>query len=368
MMDKDRALAPLDAVSAAIDSLETYRTPQELAESLQAIGQAVERCLRQLLRADTSSPDELRLVALSQDDLPTEHLITTLRDHRIISPDLARMVNEMLQSIGRATDGTVRAADADAARDTVQRLRDEMAGAKVESPVAPLAPVAPPAQEVIVIPQDHAAYAGPAARAAAASGSSVSIGSPTPTPPVEKLAPPAEAAYVQPRRRRRNVVLPVGVLAALALVGWLVFHFFLSGADAMENGIKAFEQKRWGIAEQSFRAAIAEDGDNVTARLYLGRVLFTQGRSRESVQVLNDARKRAPRDADVLRNLGHALMDLKQPAAAVSAYRQAQELEPADADNWVGLVRALRAAGDPSAEETMRRAPAEAQATLRPKS
>jgi cytochrome c-type biogenesis protein CcmH/NrfG len=56
---------------------------------------------------------------------------------------------------------------------------------------------------------------------------------------------------------------------------------------------------------------------------------------------------------------------MKQPALAVTAYRQAQEIEPSEANNWIGLVRALRAARDPSADEVLQRAPAEAQAALR---
>src|SRR6476661_7341302 len=113
MTESDRALAPLNAVSAAIEKLETYRTPQELAESLQAIGQAVERSLRQLLRADTSAPDELRLAALSDADLPNERLINSLRQHNLISMQLAGMVHELHQAVARAANNDVRAADAD---------------------------------------------------------------------------------------------------------------------------------------------------------------------------------------------------------------------------------------------------------------
>src|SRR6476661_4464259 len=118
MTESDRALAPLNAVSAAIEKLETYRTPQELAESLQAIGQAVERSLRQLLRADTSAPDELRLAALSPSDLPMDRLIPALRKHEIISIQLAGMLHELQQAVTRAAGNDVRASDADNARST----------------------------------------------------------------------------------------------------------------------------------------------------------------------------------------------------------------------------------------------------------
>src|SRR5688500_16632188 len=123
MIDPDRALAPLNAVEASIEKLDTYRTTQELAESLQAIGQAVERSLRQLLRAETRAPDDLRLIALSPEDLPPERLILALRKHDLLSLELAGMLHELEQIRARAAAGTVRAADADSARETIARLR-----------------------------------------------------------------------------------------------------------------------------------------------------------------------------------------------------------------------------------------------------
>ena len=56
MMDAARALAPLEEARPAVERLETYSSPQELTEALEAIGQAVERSLRQLLRLDASLP------------------------------------------------------------------------------------------------------------------------------------------------------------------------------------------------------------------------------------------------------------------------------------------------------------------------
>ncbi len=345
MTERDRALTPLNAVSASIEQLETYRTPQELAESLQAIGQAVERSLRQLLRADTKSPDELRLIALSSDDLPADRLVSALRDSNVISPRLATLAIGLQQAVERAASNTVRAADADLARETIELLRSD---------------VVPPAP---VVPVEHAAYAGPGARP------------PSHTPPPPAPRPPlvtpsfeddtdAPPHAVKPTKSRRGALIPLALIAGLALATWLVFRVLFSPPDPMASGIEAFEQRRWGIAEQNFRTAIGEDEGDATARLYLARVLRAQGRTKEAGEVLNQARKQSPKDADIMRELGHVFMDLKQSKGAVSAYRQAQELEPSNAANWVGLVRALRAAGDPSAAEVLRSAPAEARATL----
>jgi predicted Zn-dependent protease len=133
----------------------------------------------------------------------------------------------------------------------------------------------------------------------------------------------------------------------------------------MKTGITAFEQQRSGVAEQNFRAVLKDHPDDVTAGLYLGRVLRVEGRPKDAAVVLNNARKAAPNDADVLRELGGALMDLNQPAAAVTAVKQARELDQSNSATWVALIRALRAAGDPSAETELQRAPADAQSKLR---
>jgi cytochrome c-type biogenesis protein CcmH/NrfG len=336
MMEADRALAPLNAASAAIDRLDSYRTPQELAESLQAIGQAVERSLRQLLRSDTTAPDELRLAALSSDELPVDRLIPALRKHDLISIPLAGMLHELMQATARATSNDVRAADADNARAVVRRLREDVQAHTVSGDVR------------------TAALADASMREAATNA--IKRGDIEETP---------HAVSANRKSIRARAVLPLVMLALLILIVWAVMHFMMGGASTMDAGVTAFEQQRWGVAEKDFRTVISDHPKDVTARLYLGRVLRVEGRAKEAGEVLNEARKLAPKDADVLRELGGVFMDLNRPATAVTAYRQAQEIDGSDVATWVGLVRALRAAGDPSADEVMRQAPAEAQAKLR---
>jgi tetratricopeptide (TPR) repeat protein len=376
MTESDRALAPLNAVSAAIDKLETYRTPQELAESLQAIGQAVERALRQLLRADTSAPDELRLAALSPTDLPMDRLIPALRKHEIISIELAGMLHELQQAVVRASTNDVRAADADDARATIRRLNDDIiaradrpvrtaptpasppsrgSAAGAPSPYAP-SPYAPGANPPSpYAPRDKSADAADASMRAAAT-SAVIRGD---------IEEDAHTVSSSSSSRGRRAILPIALLVIVALIIWGVMHFTMGSASPMKTGITAFEQQRWGVAEQNFRAVLKDHPDDVTAGLYLGRVLRVEGRPKDAAVVLNNARKAAPNDADVLRELGGALMDLNQPAAAVTALKQARELDPSNSATWVALIRALRAAGDPSAETELQRAPADAQSKLR---
>jgi cytochrome c-type biogenesis protein CcmH/NrfG len=354
MTDHDRALAPLNAVIAAIDSLDTYRTTQELAESLQAIGQAVERSLRQLLRASTDAPDALRLAALSPADLPFDRLIAELRTHNIISLPLAGMVHELGLTAARAANGDVHAADADRARAAVDRMRTELtAPTPTSTPTSTSAPTSSSAPAPRTGARNHAL--GDVSMRAAATAA-VARGD---------IREQPHAITISRRALRSRAALPLIVCTMLVVAGWLLYHFVFAGPSAMDQGIRAFEQKRLGIAEQNFRAELDRHPDNVTASLYLGRVLRVEGRARDAGVVLNAARRQAPADADVLRELGHVFMDLKQPASAVIAYRQAQALDPAAVVTWVSLVRALRAAGDPSADLVASRAPREAQNLLR---
>src|SRR5512134_3873962 len=115
MMDADRVLAPLEEARPAIDRLDTYSSPQELTEALEAIGQAVERSLRQLLRLDASFPDDIRLSAHDGEALPFERVVSLLRQRERISLQLGNEVHELRQAVARGRSGEVRAADADTA-------------------------------------------------------------------------------------------------------------------------------------------------------------------------------------------------------------------------------------------------------------
>ena len=75
MDEMDRVLAPLQEARAAVEKLDDYATPQELAVALEAIGQAVERSLRPLLRRDASQPDDIRLNAFDTALVPMDRVV-----------------------------------------------------------------------------------------------------------------------------------------------------------------------------------------------------------------------------------------------------------------------------------------------------
>lgn len=324
MVDPDRVLRPLDDERTAIDQLTTYETTEQLRDALRASWRAFERSLRNLLRSDPSAPDELRLSALSSADLPVDRLIPALRSRNLISLELAGMGHDFEQSTQRVERGSVRPTDADAALAAIAELRREVRGrGHGDGPVVD------------------------AARGAATANA------------LDHVVQPAT-----PSGDRGKTRLVAGIILALAAIAAAVL-MSRDGGNPMDAGVAAFNADDYGLAEREFRRTLDDDPENVTARLYLGRILRIQERYEEAADVLHRASTIAPNDADVRRELGYLFLDLDRPESAAAQFRIAQELEPDNDRSWIGLIRALRAAGDPEAERVLERAPATVRAALR---
>lgn len=322
MIDPDRVLRPLDDESAAIDELTTYETTEQLRDALLASWRAFERSLRNLLRSDPSAPDELRLSALSSTDLPVDRLIPALRSRNLVSLELAGMGHDFEQSARRVERGSVRPTDADAALTAIAELRREVGGREYGS----VADVAHRAAETNAL--DHVVH------------------------------PVTPSGGRGKTRRVAGIILGLAAIAAAVML-------LRDGGSALDAGIAAFHADDYGVAEREFRRALDDDPENVTARLYLGRIFRIQERYDEAAAVLHQASTIAPDDAGVRRELGYLFLDLDRPESAAGQFRIAQELEPDNDRSWIGLIRALRAAGDPEAERVLERAPASVRAAMR---
>jgi Flp pilus assembly protein TadD len=332
MMDRDRVLRPLEEAKPSIDQLQAYESPVALEEALRATWHAIDSTLRGLLRADSRVPDDVRLSALSRQELSTDAVVTELRRHDIISLPLAGGIHELSRGLERWNRSNVRAADADQALHVVTDLRQTILrlSASATDPVPP--PTAAP---------QHVEQSEPGGRDV-----------------VDASVPGGEP---RPLRRPILVVAAVGVLLVLAVALVLIF----GRSSDIEEGIAAFRDGRAGVAEQHFRAGLQRDRDNVTARLYLARILREQGRLQEAADLLREAAALAPRDAAVRRELGYLFLTLNRPQQAAAQFRQAVELEPEEPLGWVGLVQALRRFDPSAADLTLSRAPAAAQAMIR---
>jgi tetratricopeptide (TPR) repeat protein len=321
MIDVNRALQPLNEAERSIAQLQNYESSAELASAVQETNAAVQRTLRSLLRFDVAAPDDLRMAALSPTELTPDRLIPALRQRDLISLHLAGTIHELEQSSRRAAQGQVRAGDADLALRVVDQLRAEVQN-RSERAVRSVA---------------HTAVTTGALE---------------------------EAPHMVPLPDTNNQ--PMKIVAAVA--GVVVFALLIWGlffrTSALEKGREAFQAGRYADAQQIFQKEVDDDVANATAAFYLARIHRRERRYSEAAKVLRRAVDERPQDAGLREEFGHLFMDLNQPAAAARRYQEAIDINPENARTWVWLVRALRAAGDPSAEATVQRAPEQARAVL----
>lgn len=325
MIDANRALQPLDEAARAIGLLQTYESSTELASALQDTNAAVQRTLRSLLRFDRGAPDDLRMAALSPAELSADRLIPTLRQRDLISLQLAGSIHDLDQAARRAGQGQARASDADLALRVVDQLREEVhRRAQREE-------------------QDMRNVAHTA----------VTTGAVEEEP---HIVPVAGGSRMDPKK---IAIIAGGALLVLLLV-WALFL----RPSRMDRGIDAYQAGRFSEAQQIFQQEVDDDVANTTAAFYLARLYRKERRHADAAKVLRRAVEENPQDPNIQVEFGNVFMDLNQPAAAARRYQAAIEIEPENARNWVLLVRAQRAAGDPGAEATLQRAPEEARALL----
>jgi tetratricopeptide (TPR) repeat protein len=312
MQDRRAPLRPLDEAADAVRQLDEYETRDELGSAVVRVEAAVERALRLRLRADPGAPDEQRLTALSAEALPHDELIRALRSRDLLSLEAAGSVHELRSAAERARSGPARPSDADVARTAVRRLRSEFEA---------------------VEPDD----AGEA---------------PAPEMPVDGVGRP------------RPWVVGVGAAVAGIAVTLLAWAALRGGSQDHDAALAAFRAGRFDSAAAAFERLLDDRPEDVSTLLYLGRVYRRLDRRPEAAEVLRTAVRVAPDDPDVRRELGHLFMDLRQPRSAAEQYERAIEQEPQDPLNWAALIRALRAAEDPRAEQLLAEAPPEVRAAL----
>lgn len=327
MTDPSRVLRPLDEAEHAIHMLEEYRTADELGRAVVDSWRAVDHSLRLLLRSDPEVPDELRLAALSPDELPLERLLNALRHRGLISLELAGSAHELGRAAERAQHGDVRAADGDLALRVVAHLRDEVTAPR---------PFEPEKEPLVLVREER-----------------------------EEGAEPETGVMLPPERwsGARRLTIAAAVVSVLVLVAFL-FVLVRWFDDRMETAIAAFAAGRLDEAETTFQDVLEDAPEDVTVLLYLGRINRRQGDHAAAADYLRRAVRLAPDDPAVRRELGHLFMELDRPTSAATQYQRALEADPGDERAWIGLILALRAAGDPRAEELLRQAPPSVRAVL----
>lgn len=321
MIEPNRVLQPLREAEGAIANLQDYQSTTELASAVQATHAAVQRSLRYLLRADKAAPDDIRLAALSPTEMAPERLIPALRQRSLISLELAGQLHELEQADRRASEGNVRAADADIAVRAVDQLHTEVQALGDRN-----------VREVA-----HGTVADGALTL------------------VHAVPLPDDS------RRPMRLLLLAAVVTLVAVVSWLAF-FHKSGT---EKGIAQFNRRNYSAAEQTLSRSFDSHPGDAQAGYYLAILYRRSHQYDKAGQVLRRAVERNPLDPFLREEMGNLFMDLQHPELAVTQYRLAQQQDPKNTRYWVKLVTALRAARDPEADIVLQQAPDEARAMLR---
>jgi hypothetical protein len=325
--DPESTLRPL---RQRAPDLEALRAGAPAAALVVRVARASEATLRRMLRDDFTAPVELRLRALSADDLPTSDLLAELRRRNRLPVELAAAFHDLdlaCERISGGADPSPR--DAQLAVAVAEGLETHVralpAGAQLEDPV-------------LDDPDDDVLTAGD-----------------------ESLVHPVPA----PRRRR----VPWGTLAALAaLVILLVVVIRMRGGDdrALRSGEADYRAGRVVQAERAFREYADENPRDPRPRVYLARIYREGGRLPDAEREIQAGLRASPQDAGLLTEQGSVLLDANRPADAVPVFRSAILNDRESHRAWAGLVRALRAAGRPTdAEQVLRQAPAGLRALIR---
>jgi len=309
-MEPERLRAPLDAERDAVRRLSEYETAADLGAAILGVSAAIERVLRLMLRDEPAATNDARMAALS-DALLVEDVVVALRRADTISMELAGAFTQLREAAGRARDGEVTAADGDLARSVLHAL------------------------EALI---------------------------PAPRRIVVRAPARTEPDGLPVARRTVGRIAVFAVVAALvAMATWIVLRDRSPDPDA---GVEAFAAGRMVEAEGMFRDRVESGAAGATDWLYLGRIQRRAGRYVEAAASLRTAVDLAPQDADIRRELGWLFLDLGRPDAAAGQFQQAVAIDSVEPDNWIGLVHALGAAGDPAAADWLARAPQEARDRL----
>jgi tetratricopeptide (TPR) repeat protein len=321
--DPRSALRPLHRHAADVDLL---RTGAPAAAPVVRLAGAVEETLRRVLRDDPTAPVEVRLRALSADDLPTDDLVAELRRRNRLTLEQAAAFHALSSAAARIAAGEdPQPGDASLALSVVEALeRHVIAGASHPVMEDPLSAPAEPS-----VPREHA---------------------------VSAERPSRRGAGLRPWLLGAVVLLAVVVLVLLVRGG---------GDGELRRGEAAYRAGRMAEAETAFRAHLEARPAAALPRVYLARIYRDAGRGDDAAREVQAGLASAPDEPLLHTELGFLLLDGGRPGEAAERFRTALRLDPGLARAHGGLVRALRAAGRTAeAEQALTRAPPEVRALL----
>jgi tetratricopeptide (TPR) repeat protein len=316
--DHASVLRPLHQVADRVASLRGGDAdPSARTSAVLDVTEAVEWTLLRLLRDDAIAPLPLRLSALAPDELRPDEVLSEVRQHDLITIEVAAGVHQLFAVRERLSSGAT--ASGEDARHAVH-VADLLEGHLSR----PAAPPAPAVSETRLDEEIHA-VPGPDAH------------------PVD----------------RRVWAIVGGAAALLVLV--IVLVRFVGGAGGgagMDEGIALFRSGDYAEAAHHFHRYAERNPRDATPHIYLARIHRRLGRPDLAGPALQEAMRLAPEDPAVHRELGFLLIDTGRYDVAVERFRTAVSMDEESPEGWMGLVLALRRDGrEGEAERVLARAP-----------
>jgi tetratricopeptide (TPR) repeat protein len=270
-----------------------------------------------MLRDDPTAPVDLRLRALSPDDLSTGELLAELRRRERLPMELAAAFHELTASANRLAtqggDATPRDTDvAVAAADGLERhVLSNPYEAPLQDPV-----LAPPRDQTLIPPRPE--DRGPVHA----------------VPTVDRAGPP---------------VWPwiVGAVALVVVAGLIFGAVRLrgGGGSSVADGEAALTRGDTANAFRAFADAAQRHPKDAEPHYYMAHIYRVKGRSQDAARELRTGLDLAPNDPRLNAELGWLMLDQGRAAESVDRFRQAIVLDSMSTDAWKGMVTALRRTG-----------------------
>ncbi|CAN5637668.1 hypothetical protein BH23GEM6_BH23GEM6_14390 [soil metagenome] len=315
--DRSSALRPLQQAAEPIAVLR-HGTAEDssLARAALDVISAVEWTLRRRLRDEPVVPLSVRLSALAPDEMTAEQVLGELRQHDVITIQLAAAVHHLFEARQRlaSSKGPPRA-DADQALMVVELLESELS--RVRTQVIPVHDTILD-EEIQEVPSPGSRYGD----------------------------------------RRRVIIAVFAVVLILLTVMLVRWYSAPAGSAEMQQGIALFRSGAYASAAHHFYRYSQLNPDDATPHLYLARIHRRLGRPQLAGPALQEAMRLAPDDAAVHRELGFLLLETGRSDVAVERFRNAVAMDSDSPEGWMGLVLALRREGRPDeADRVLARAP-----------
>ena len=122
----------------------------------------------------------------------------------------------------------------------------------------------------------------------------------------------------------------------------------MTNIDLLEAGLKCYQLGNLDAAEKHFRQVVSRDNSNIHGLNLLGMVCVNTGRQEEAVQLITQALKINPADAQAHGNLGLAYQRMGNLVLAERHFRKSIEIDANKPTLWNSLGNVLREKGQAS--------------------